>query len=166
MIVRRLEEKDLSVRVLWMNHPKVYSSMHYEIPIVLENTIGWFKNNLHNDKRADVVFEDEGEIVGMGGLTNINREANKGELYIFVNPNLQRSGIGTQATKLLCKFGFEELGLNKIYLETNEDNYAARRVYEKCGFQLEGFLREEYKTEEGQLKGRLYYGLLKREYHG
>jgi RimJ/RimL family protein N-acetyltransferase len=53
--------------------------------------------------------------------------------------------------------------LDKIYLETNEDNHAAKKVYEKCGFQLEGILRNEYKNQEGLLKSRLYYGMLKGE---
>ena len=166
MIVRRLEENDLQLRVSWMNNEKVYSSMHFEIPVVMENTIKWYHNNVGNEKRADLAFEENGEIVAFGGLTAINREVNKAELYIFVNPNAQKGGIGTKATILLCKYGFEELGLNKIYLETNEDNLAARRVYEKCGFMLEGTLREEYKTAGGFLLSRMYYGLLKCEFNG
>lgn len=163
MIVRCLQERDLSVRVEWMNNPKVYGSMHYEVPVLLENTIKWYEKNIGNKGRADMVFEENGEVLAMGGLTGINRDVNKAELYIFVNPNLQRGGVGTKATKLLCKYGFEQLGLNKIYLETNEDNWAARRVYEKCGFQLEGVHRAEYKDCAGNWLGRMYYGLLKDE---
>lgn len=163
MILRKLELSDLPKRVDWMNDPKVYKSMHFDIPILLDNTIRWFENNQKNENRADVVFLKDGQLLAMGGLTNINKVSSKAELYIFVNPHLQRGGIGTQATKLLCKYGFETLGLNKIYLETNEDNFAAQRVYEKCGFQLEGILRQEYKTNEGTWKNRLYYGLIKGE---
>ena len=163
MILRRLQVEDLKTRVEWMNNPKVYSSIHFDIPVSLDNTIRWFENNQKNDNRADVVFEEKGQLLAMGGLTNINRETNKAELYVFVNPNLQKGGLGTQATKLLCKYGFENLYLDKIYLETNEDNHAAKRVYEKCGFQLEGILRNEYKNQKGFLKSRLYYGMLKGE---
>ena len=166
MIVRRLKESDLQLRVSWMNNEKVYKSMHFEVPVVMEKTINWFRNNIGNDKRADLAFELDGEIVAFGGLTGINREVNKAELYVFVNPESQRGGIGTQATKLLCQYGFEQLGLNKIYLETNEDNVAARRVYEKCGFKLEGTLREEYATPDGKLLARMYYGLMKEEFNG
>ena len=166
MIVRKLEESDLQLRVCWMNNEKVYSSMHFDIPVIMENTIKWYHNNIGNNKRADLTFEEGGEIVAFGGLTCINREVDKADLYIFVNPNAQKGGIGTKATKLLCKYGFEELGLSKIYLETNEDNVVARRVYEKCGFRLEGVHREEYKTLDGVMLSRMYYGLLKREFNG
>lgn len=166
MIVRRLNKDDLSTRVEWMNNPRIYSSMHYEVPVCLEKTLLWYEKNLNNDARVDLVFEENGDLLAMGGLTSINREVNKAELYIFVNPNLQRAGIGTKATKMLCKYGFEQVGLNKIFLETNEDNYIARRVYEKCGFKLEGIHREEYKNKEGLYLGRIYMGLLKNEFNG
>ena len=137
--------------------------MHFETPVMIDNTIRWFENNIGNQKRVDLTFVENGEIVAFGGLTGINRETNKAELYVFVNPKAQKSGIGTRATKALCGYGFEELGLQKIFLETNEDNYAARRVYEQCGFKLEGKHRNEYISADGQVMCRMYYGLLKGE---
>jgi len=163
MNIRKLRQDDLYKRVEWMNNPKVYQSMHFDLPVELGNTIAWFERNRKNENRIDVVFEEGGTIVAFGGLTNIEREVEKAELYIFVDPNNQKGGIGTKATSLLCDYGFKRLGLNKIYLETNEDNIAARCVYEKCGFKLEGVLRAEYKTVDGHLLSRMYYGLLKDE---
>lgn len=163
MIVRRLRLEDLQLRVDWMNHPQVYRNMHFSVPVLMENTIKWFKSNIGNEKRADLTFVENDEIVAFGGLTDINREINKAELYVFVNPEVRKSGIGTQATKKLCKYGFEELRLNKIYLHTNEDNIVAQHVYLKCGFVLEGKLRNEYLRADGKLMCRMYYGLLKGE---
>ena len=57
------------------------------------------------------------------------------------------------------------MGLNKIFLITNEDNIAAQKVYEKCGFVKEGQLRNEYKTSAGIFMDRIYYGLLKSEWN-
>lgn len=163
MIIRKIEIEDLFTRVDWMNNPAIYMTMHYEVPVSIEKTQSWFERNKDNNNRCDVVFEDNNKIVAFGGLTNINKDVKKAELYIFVNPYLHKGGLGTTATKLLCKYGFNILNLNKIYLETNEDNFAARRVYQKCGFKLEGILREEYRKNDGQLLSRLYFGLLKGE---
>lgn len=165
MVIRKIEKSDLQQRVDWMNNPKIYSSMHFDLPVVLENTIRWFENNLTNDHRTDVCFVDKGEIVAFGGLTSIDKNLKKAELYIFVNPDSQKSGIGTQATKLLCQYGFGELGLHKIYLLTNENNTAAIRVYQKCGFVLEGRHRDEYLIDNKYMD-RLYFGLLKTEFDG
>ena len=51
MIIRRLSEADLSTRVLWMNNPDVYSSMHFEIPITMEKTRMRFERNLSKEDR-------------------------------------------------------------------------------------------------------------------
>lgn len=163
MIIRRIKEEDLTTRVEWMNNPAIYSSMHYDIPVVLENTLSWFKKNLDNNSRADVVFEEDGNIVAMGGLTGIDA-TNKAELYIFVNPLQKSKGIGTKATKLLCKYGFENLGLKKIYLVTNESNVSAQKVYEKVGFKLEGKLRKET-IVNNIIEDRFYYGIFPNELH-
>lgn len=162
MIIRSIREDDLPIRVSWMNHPNVYSTMHYDIPVVLEKTVSWFRQNQDNNNRVDLVFEDQGKLVAMGGLTAIERSIGKAELYIFVDPFFQSKGIGTIATKELCRYGFETIGLNKIYLVTNESNIPAQKVYEKVGFKLEGRLRAET-IVAGQVEDRLYYGLLKNE---
>lgn len=166
MIIRRLTKDDLQLRVSWMNNPKVYNSMHFDTPVLMDNTIRWFENNVGNHRRADMAFEENGEVVAFGGLTNIDCEVKKAELYVFVNPEVHKSGIGTRATRALCHYGFNELELKKIYLETNEDNIAAQRVYQKCGFVLEGKLRNEYISKDGRMMCRMYYGLLKGEFQG
>lgn len=162
MIIRKLKLDDLLTRVEWMNNPKVYLSMHFDLPVLLDNTIAWFEKNQNNNNRADVCFEDDGAVIAFGGLTSIDPVLKKAELYIFVNPNLQKSGVGTKATKLLCEYGFKELHLHKIYLLTNEDNIAAIRVYQKCGFKQEGRHRDEFLTGN-EYKDRLYFGLLQKE---
>ena len=73
MIVRRLEEKDLRLRIDWMNNPKIYSSMHFDIPLTMEDTFKWFIGDCGNLSRADFAFEEVGKIVTFGGLTEIHR---------------------------------------------------------------------------------------------
>lgn len=124
----------------------------------------WFENNEGNDSRVDVVIIDEGEIVAFAGITNIDKGLKKGESYTFVCPHLQGKGIGTQARKIVLDYAFYELGLNKIYAYTNEDNIPSCKISEKLGFKLEGRFRQEYKTKNGVLKDRLYYGLLREDW--
>lgn len=147
-----------------MNNPKIYSNMHFEVPILMERTLQWFESNQSNKCRCDVTVIEGDSIVAFGGITSINWEIGKAETYLFADPILLHKGIGTKAKNLICEYAFQELGLNKIYFITNEDNFASIRVNEKCGFKLEGRLRKEYLTKDGLLKDRLYYGLLKEEW--
>ncbi len=163
MEIRKLKESDLPLRIEWMNNPAVYNTMHYSVPVLIENTKEWFTRNQLKADRCDMVFVDEDEIpVAMGGLTGIDPDKFKGELYIFVNPDRQGEGIGTRATCLLCKYGFEILKLKKIFLYTDAGNAGARKVYEKVGFRLEGRLREESRHSTG-CEDRLYFGIFQQE---
>ena len=164
MEIRSIQLDDLPLRVAWMNTPEVYSSMHFDVPILMENTIKWFERNRDNDSRLDVTILEDGEIVAFGGFTAIDHKVRKAETYLFANPGLHHRGIGTRAKMMMCKYGFEDLGLNKLYFVANEDNYPILRVNEKCGFVQEGRLRQEYLTSEGEMKDMLYYGLLKEDW--
>lgn len=164
MNIRKLVKADLAERVEWMNNPAVYKTMHFLPPITLDKTIEWFANIQKNQSRVDVAFEnEEGNLVAMGGLTAIDYTVRKAEFYIFVNPKYQRQGIGSKATKLLCKYGFNVLNLHKIYLYTNASNKGAKKTYEKIGFKLEGTHRDEMVSDE-RYDDRLYYGLLASEF--
>lgn len=166
MIIRKINKEDLMTRVEWMNNPRIYQSMHFNLPITIEDTLKWYRKNFSDNSRVDVAFADSHEnLVAMGGLTHIDWTVKKAELYIFINPEIHGKGFGTYSTALLCNYGFSELGLNKIYLYTNEDNLAARVVYERIGFQLEGHLRHEIITANGDFQDRLYYGILRNEFN-
>lgn len=166
MEIRKLQVEDLPIRVEWMNNPSIYKTMHFEIPITLEKTEQWFNNNLGNEKRLDMVVTDGDEIVAFCGITSIDPVIKKGESYTFVHPDKKGKGIGTIARTLLLDYVFGELGLNKVYCFTNEDNFCSSHLSEKLGFKLEGRHRKEYLTQSGELKDRLYYGLLKNEWKG
>ena len=43
-------------------------------------------------------------------------------------------GMGTEATWLVCRYGFDQLGLEEIRLEVDPQNAAAVRAYESVGF--------------------------------
>ena len=164
MIIRGLEKADLPVRVAWANDPAIFHSMGFVPPISLEKTISWWEGNQNNNSRFDAVFEtDEGEYAAFGGLTGIDPIVRKAEFYVFANPKMHGRGIGTRATRMLCQYGFEVLQLHKIFLLTNESNVAARKLYEKVGFTLEGIHREEKLFNE-RYEGRYYYGMLASEF--
>lgn len=165
MEIRKLRLDDLRLRVDWMNNPLVYSSMHFDIPVLIDKTIEWYIRNQQREDRFDCAFFDENEdIVAFGGITSISKDVGKGETYIFTNPLVRHKGIGTKAMKLLCQYGFEELDLNKLYAYTNEDNEASIKLHLKVGYEIEGRLKQEYKNTEGKLKDRIYLGYLKEIY--
>ena len=58
----------------------------------------------------------------------------------------ENKGYGTEAMRTMCRYGFEELNLNRIWLRVYDTNPRARKAYEKAGFVYEGTFRQaEYK---------------------
>lgn len=68
MELRKIQYEDLPIRVDWMNNPIIYNTMHYGIPITLENTQNWFAKNVDNQNRSDVTF-CESMLNGGGGTS-------------------------------------------------------------------------------------------------
>lgn len=156
MRIRKLKHSDLPIRVEWVNNPFVYKSMHFDVPITLDSTEIWYRRITDCTSRADMVFEQNGDLCAMGGFTSIAKDA---ELYIFVNPNLQGKGLGKIALSLLCNYGFYDLHLESIYLYTNGDNIAAQKIYESTGFRICNIAKNSTHNGNGDTVDRFKYTL-------
>jgi RimJ/RimL family protein N-acetyltransferase len=62
-------------------------------------------------------------------------------LGIWIGKPYWDQGLGTDATRTLCRFGFRHMNLQRIELNVFATNPRALRVYEKVGFRLEGTRR-------------------------
>lgn len=60
----------------------------------------------------------------------------------FLGAEGRGRGLGSEATELIVRHGFIELGLHRIALEVYAFNPRARHVYEKVGFRHEGTGRD------------------------
>jgi RimJ/RimL family protein N-acetyltransferase len=72
-------------------------------------------------------------------------------------------GYGTDALRVLLRYAFDELNLQRMSLSFLEDNDRAMRSYEKCGFQLEGRERHAW-AYDGRRWDEIYMGLLREEW--
>jgi RimJ/RimL family protein N-acetyltransferase len=77
----------------------------------------------------------------------IDQKARSVEIGIMIGEkDYWNKGHGTEAMRTMCRYGFEELNLNRIWLRVFDTNPRARKAYEKAGFVYEGTLRQaEYK---------------------
>jgi RimJ/RimL family protein N-acetyltransferase len=75
---------------------------------------------------------------------------------VFIGDKLSWDrGIGTDCARLMLRYGFEKLNLNRIWLGVNAANERAVRAYEKAGFVREGLLRQE------QFRNARYYDVVR-----
>ncbi len=108
-----------------------------------------------------IVDQNEGNIIGFIDLKSIDWSIPKTQIGFYIDEAYAGKGIITEAIQLICNICFEDKGFEKLYMHIHPDNIAACKVAEKCGFELEGTIRKEYKTIEGDLIDLLYYGKLR-----
>jgi RimJ/RimL family protein N-acetyltransferase len=87
---------------------------------------------------------DDERPIGEAMLFGIDRANGNAGLGIFIGePDEWGKGYGTDAVDVLVAFAFEELRVERVWLNVGTDNARARRSYEKAGFVHEGTLRHD-----------------------
>jgi len=153
--LRSITENDSPKLFKWVNDPELIGFTNYFKPVSEVEHKNWFNSIF--EKKDQVLFgiEDEEKelLIGTCGLFQLDFISRKAELRIKLgDKNYWGSGAGTEAVKLLIKYGFENLNMNRIWLKVMEDNQRASKSYEKVGFIIEGklikdmFVNNEYKN--------------------
>ncbi|MEG0732670.1 MAG: GNAT family protein [Vagococcus sp.] len=75
----------------------------------------------------------------------------------------KNKGYGREVFQRIFELAFEELNVNKVWLDVYHDNEVGIHFYESLGMVREGVLRENHKEERGLLD-QIIYSMLKREY--
>lgn len=88
-----------------------------------------------------LVVEEEGQVVGYGGLLLVMDEGDV--TNIVIDESCRGRGLGKALTRALIEEG-KRLGLGAFTLEVRISNEAAIHVYEQLGFQPEGIRKRFY----------------------
>ncbi len=135
-------------------------------PLRPEDQEKWYESlDATSDKQYSFAIESRDDSVYLGcctvcGIDAKNRLASVG---IFIGREHWRRGYGSDALRVLLRFCFEEINLNKVTIQVYSFNTPAIRCYEKLGFKTEGVLRQEI-YREGQYHDTVAMGMLRSEW--
>lgn len=134
-----------------------------------EKTIQFLGENIEKEEKGEGFYfylrnTATGSLIGYVCIKNISKTASKCELAYFVDKDFEGRGIITKAVSGIISFCFGELGMNKVFICTSQENTASQRIALKHGFTNEGLLRQEFKNGDGVFEDVLYFGLLKSEF--
>jgi putative acetyltransferase len=116
------------------------------------------RNWLDSYARSDsytLVCEVDGEIVGLGSLEGTG----VAELGMLIAREWRGRGLGSSLLDGLIAWA-QGSGAHKIALQVWPHNQAAIRLYEKFGFQREGYLRKHYRRKNGEVWDAVVMGLV------
>jgi RimJ/RimL family protein N-acetyltransferase len=89
-----------------------------------------------------VVTAHEGELAGEALLWGIDQHNRLAHLGLALRPAFRGRDWSVEVLHLLCRYGFDVRGLNRLQLETAEGNRPMIAAATRAGFETEGTLRE------------------------
>jgi len=142
-----IERDYLPSYVAWLNDWDVrrFLAPNLPHPYTIQDEEDWF-NHQRNDassRHFAILTLAEGKLIGNCGLHQIdwsNRHAIFG--IVIGDKNYWGKGFGTDATRTILRYAFEEANFHRVALEVFDFNPRGMRVYERCGFKLEGTRRQ------------------------
>ena len=106
----------------------------------------------------------EDQLIGFVALDGIDWQQQNSFLGIGIGESeLWGKGYGTEAMRLILRYAFDILGLERVTLDVFEYNERAYRSYLNVGFVEEGRLRQ-YLNRDGRRWDLIYMGILCEEW--
>jgi RimJ/RimL family protein N-acetyltransferase len=105
----------------------------------------WLASRAGQTDRADwaAISVADGSYLGEAVLNDLDPDNGVcGFRIALAGPHLYGRGLGTEMTRLVLGHAFDTVGLHRVELQVYAFNPRAQRVYEKCGFRVEGRRRE------------------------
>lgn len=138
---RRLRIRDQEfIEPYWVSSDLTWSDRHTEAVWIRECLRGRAEAVAGN--ALPLVIEVDGEFAGQCNLEWIDHHNSTGELGIWLDSTLAKSGVALTAINLLVGYAFDELGLQRVSAPISAKNNAARAVAAHLGSTLEGTMHD------------------------
>ena len=170
-LVRLCEySREDSARALtFINNPEVLRLIQtgVRLPRTYKEEEKWIEN-MNAGKLEGYTFKIEtlkdSLYIGGCGVNELDWKNRNAVVGIMVgDPVYWGHGYGTDAMRVLVRFLFDQVGLNRIALKVFDYNERAIKSYQKVGFTQEGRMRETLYCD-GAFHDEIVMSILKREY--
>jgi len=128
----------------------------------------WLEKDLDSTLPVNLLFSirtlDGDKLIGFIAFDGINWTDRDTYVAIGIGePDFWGRGFGSDAMRLMLRYGFMELNLHRVSLTGYAYNPRGIRSYEKCGFKHEGRIRE-FLLRDGKRSDMLHMGILRSEW--
>ncbi|MFH1148449.1 MAG: GNAT family protein [Pseudomonadota bacterium] len=151
----------------WLNDPEVNRYletrfMEQNLESVREYVEG--KINNRDEELLAICLKEDNRHIGNIKLGPINRLHRFADISLFIGDKSCRGeGLGTEAIRLITRFAFADLNLNKVKAGCYEANKASAGSFIKAGFYREGILKKQ-RYSDGVFQDEILFGLCREDY--
>jgi len=167
--LRAVEKEDLVLLRDWRNIPQFRKHFREHKELSMANQEAWYSRTANNPNDFMFIIERLEDQVPLGacGLLYISWIIRSADYSFYIGHNeayIDDQGYAEEATSLLIQYGFNNLNLNKIWMELYEfDKKKYDFFTSKFGFQKEALLRQNC-FEDGRYYDSYIISLLKQDY--
>lgn len=167
LVLRAITADDLDDVFAYASDPEVAAQTTWEAHRTLDDSrefigrvLSWYADGFGGP--WGVELKANRRMIGTCGMA-ITPQHGRGELGYALGRRWWGQGLMTEAVVEVIRYGFEDLGLNRIEARCIPTNTGSARVMEKVGMVYEGTIREQvfYKGSFDDLK---MYSILRREW--
>jgi RimJ/RimL family protein N-acetyltransferase len=166
--LRAIEPEDADKIYDWVNDPEVGRWMVNDHPRSRAQIRKGCEERPVNKYELVVLgieTKADGKLIGIVDLRDAEPKVGNAELDIYIGDAEYRNGggYGTDALRVMCRYGFDAMRLHMITLWVVAENERARHVYRKVGFSEDGRHREAFIGEGGRRHDMILMSMLKGE---
>lgn len=143
--LRPLDRDDVDDLLQWIHDPEITATLTFRWPLSRAQEEVYIDDIYAGQKEMTlgIALREDNRLIGAIGLHAVDTIHRRATFGLFIGETVEwGKGYGTAATKLMIEVAFGRLNLRRLELDVYSYNAAARRIYEKLGFQLEGTRRQ------------------------
>jgi ribosomal-protein-alanine N-acetyltransferase len=167
LLFRTLSKEDVSDRyVNWLNDPAVNQYLETRFFLQTRETCEKFVSDMEKDPASylfgifDQVTLDH---IGNIKLGFINPHHQTAQLSLFIGEkSCWGKGYATESIRSITRWGFDQLGMERIEAGCYDSNMGSLRAFLKVGYSVEGFFRSST-VFNGKRVGNFWLGIIKND---
>jgi RimJ/RimL family protein N-acetyltransferase len=172
VLLRPVKKSDIAYFLKWFNDPEVIQYLGMYLPMTEMSEEKFIEELGTTRATSDALFVIEviegasTKPIGNCGLHRINSKDHNATFGIVIGEkDYWSKSYGTEATRLLINYGFQQLNLHRISSSAVAFNERSIKLHKKVGFREEGRLRQAM-FKNGQYHDLVQFGILREEWRG
>ncbi|MNK00042.1 putative ribosomal N-acetyltransferase YdaF [compost metagenome] len=146
LLLRKIIPEDIQNIYKGLSHPDVikFYGVSFTSLKATEEQMIWYRELEESETGIwwAICSLDGQTFYGAGGFNNLSKVHKKAEIGFWLLPEFWGKGLMQEAFPLICNYGFETLGLNRIEGFVDGDNLNCKKAMEKLNFKYEGTMRD------------------------
>ena len=169
LFLRKISKKDADFFFKSLNEKNLTTYLSLRPLKSLEYSKGLIKNYLRywdNYLQFNYIIELHNlDLIKIGSISlwNVNWQHQRTQIGVWLIPSFWGKGLGERSLNLIKRIAFNHLKINRLEAYIAIENKKSISLFEKCGFEKEGMLKQ-YLNFQGKNHNAIIVALLKNDF--